>query len=525
MLLCGAIAAATSTKIQAQKEASKWYFGQNAGVDFSVEPPQALTDGQLFTEEGCVTISDIEGKLLFYTDGITVYTKQHQPMPNGMGLNGNSSATQSGVVIAHPKTPNLFYLFTVDATAGSKGLCYSLIDMSLNGGMGDVVPAEKNINLRGRVTEKLTATRHHNGKDTWVLVHGWENNEFAAFLVNDKGISREPVLSNAGTTHKGDNLNTQGAMKISPDGKRLALALEGDHGAEFFDFDNKTGNVSRAVYIQLPAASFTYGIEFSSSGNFVYVSAAGAGSIYQFDLSSGNEANIRASQKMIGSTPNRTWVGSLQLAPNGKIYFPIYQTAYLGVINNPNKAGSECGFQLNAVYLGSANASGKMIRATLGLPTFAQHFFIKPITLTPAPDTAKPVVVVKVEEPQPPIIFDGKKEVKKGEPIVLKNVHFAIARHTIKEISFTELNKVVDMMKKNPKMEINIHGHTDNTGHPDANIVLSRQRAESVKEYLVKKGIEPERLYTEGFGATKPLADNNSETGRSINRRVEFILR
>lgn len=518
LLLSSALSAPLSP-IFAQKEASKWYFGENAAVDFSTEPPTALSDGVLFTEEGCVTISDKDGKLLFYTDGVTVYTKQHQAMPNGGGLNGNASATQSGVVIAHPASPHLFYLFTVDATAGSKGLCYTLIDMRLNGGLGDVVALEKNINLRARVTEKLTATRHQNGKDTWVVVHGWENNEFAAFLVNDKGIQREPVLSSTGTTHKGDQLNTQGCMKISPDGKRLALALEADHGAEIFDFNNNTGEVSRAVYIQLPSGSFTYGVEFSNSGNMLYVSAAGAGIIYQFDLSSGQERLIRESQKIVGSTPNRTWIGSLQIAPNGKIYFTIYRTTYLGVINAPNEKGDACGFQLNAVFLGNQNAKGMPIKATLGLPTFAQHYFVTPIT----PEKPQPKVVV--EEPQPPVIFDGKKEVKKGEPVILKNVQFDIARYRIKEISYPELNKLVDMMKKNPKIQIDIHGHTDNSGSPEANIILSRQRADAVKQYLVDKGIDAARLHTEGFGATKPLADNNSDTGRSINRRVEFILK
>jgi hypothetical protein len=72
-----------------QGEANIWYFGQNAGLDFNGGSPVALTNGQLATDEGCATISDTNGQLLFYTDGITVYNKNHSIMANGTGLTGH----------------------------------------------------------------------------------------------------------------------------------------------------------------------------------------------------------------------------------------------------------------------------------------------------------------------------------------------------------------------------------------------------------------------------------------------------
>ena len=90
-----------------QKQANIWYFGQGAGVDFNFSPPRALTDGQLYTLEGCSTFSNPDGELLFYSDGTTVYDKSHNIMNYtngnpGNNLLGNSSAAQSGMIIPKP---------------------------------------------------------------------------------------------------------------------------------------------------------------------------------------------------------------------------------------------------------------------------------------------------------------------------------------------------------------------------------------------------------------------------------------
>jgi urease alpha subunit len=97
----------------AQKEANIWYFGANAGLDFNSGTPVALLDGALDTIEGCATISDTDGNLLFYTDGITVFNKNHTIMLNGMGLNGDTSTTQSALIVPKPNDENTYYIFTV----------------------------------------------------------------------------------------------------------------------------------------------------------------------------------------------------------------------------------------------------------------------------------------------------------------------------------------------------------------------------------------------------------------------------
>lgn len=480
-----------------QGPTSVWYFGQNAGVDFSSGSPTAILDGQLFTEEGCVTISDEKGKLQFYTNGVSVWNNQHQVMPNGSGLYGSPSSTSSGVVIKHPSKSNLFFLFTVPATADTAGFRYTMIDMTLESGRGDVVAATKNIKLRHPVTEKLTSTLHRNGKDYWLLLHEWMSNVFIAYRINAQGLQTEPILSSVGSIHNGTTLNTQGYMKVNPDGTNLALALEESNVIEIFDFNNETGKISTPISITLPAGSFVYGIEFSPDGSLLYASAAGTGEIYQYNLQAGSEDAIRASALLIGKTNPSAWVGALQVATDGKIYFTVYKTSYLGVIEKPNTIGIECGFNQQAVDLG-----GRL--ATLGLPTFSQNFFYKKENK-------------KVE------YFDEARVVK-GKTLVLKNILFDFAKASLKPSSNTELDKVVRAMQSNKSLTVKIVGHTDNIGNKSVNILLSGNRAKSVAEYLKAKGITSSRIRTEGFGSSLPVAGNDTDAGRALNRRVEILF-
>ena len=98
----------SSNKLFAQGEANIWYFGHGAGLDFNSGTPIAITDGALNTVEGCASISNSSGSLLFYTNGATVWNKQHQPMPNGTGLMGDSSSTQAAVIVPKPGSQSIY---------------------------------------------------------------------------------------------------------------------------------------------------------------------------------------------------------------------------------------------------------------------------------------------------------------------------------------------------------------------------------------------------------------------------------
>ena len=94
-----------------QKEADRWYFGKYAGLNFSNGAPVPLHDGQMVTNEGCATINDKNGNLLFYTNGEKVWNRNHQVMPNGTGLMGGYSSTQSAIVVPFPGNDSMYYIF------------------------------------------------------------------------------------------------------------------------------------------------------------------------------------------------------------------------------------------------------------------------------------------------------------------------------------------------------------------------------------------------------------------------------
>ncbi len=133
----------------AQKQANIWYFGDNAGVNFNSGSPVALLNGQMSILEGCASIADYNGNLLFYTDGNKIWNRNHAVMQNGTGLMGDNSSTQSAVIVPHPSDQNIYYVFTVDACQNglANGIRYSKVDMTLASGMGAVVTTEKNILL------------------------------------------------------------------------------------------------------------------------------------------------------------------------------------------------------------------------------------------------------------------------------------------------------------------------------------------------------------------------------------------
>lgn len=368
----------------AQKEANIWYFGNYAGLDFNSGVPVALTNGKLWTVEGCATISDSNGNLLFYSDGTTVWNKNHQIMLNGTGLKGHISSSHSALIVPLPNSSNIYYIFTVDQYGDPNGFRYSKIDMQLDGGLGGIVDSEKNIfMLPDLVAEKITAVKHTNNKHFWVVSHKFNSDEFVAFKISETGIDFNPVVSKVGA-YVGDHFNRAiGTIKISPNGKKLASANGSYNGfseLEIFDFDASTGVISNPIIIKsdnYPGNSkdaVFYGLEFSPNSNCLYVTAQNYVRynqqhefLFQFNLSAGSNTDIINSKTVIHNTLN-IGLGALQLATNGKIYVSVYETNYLDVINNPNELGLLAGYQTEAVSL-----NGR--KAFIGLPPFIQSYF------------------------------------------------------------------------------------------------------------------------------------------------------
>ncbi len=344
-------------------EAGTWYFGQNAGLDFSGGDPVAVTDGQLVTNEGCATISDSDGNLLFYTDGMSVWNKNHEVMNNGIGLLGHYSSTQSAVIVPKPGSDSLYYIFTVPAEEIDDGyLYYSIVDMSLIGGLGRVI--SKNVFLWEPVVEKITAVVHENGTDIWVVTHERLSNAFCSFLVSSSGVNHTPVTSDVGTVYTLPVSNYIGYIKASTSGSYIACAIyEPINLVELFDFNNTTGSLSNPITIT--GYVEPYAIEFSPDESRLYCGMDD--DIYQFDLTAGTPTDIINSGININAT-SPDLGGALQIGPNQKIYRTYQYCDYLGVINNPNELGVDCNYDPNGVYL-----DGK--KGIFGLPTFIQSFF------------------------------------------------------------------------------------------------------------------------------------------------------
>ena len=282
----------------AQNEASNWYFGENAGIKFNANGSVSnLTDGMLDTVEGCTTISDDNGDLLFYTDGITVFNKLHQPMSNN-DLFGDPSSTQSAIVIPKPDDLNIYYIFTVDTSnslnsPSNLGFNYSIVDLTLNGGLGDVT--SKNINLLQASSEKISAVlKDCESKSIWVITfanaNGLNSNfydTFYAYEISNLGINTTPVPSPFNFSIN----DPRGYLKLSPDGTKLASA-NSSNGLYLFDFDKATGIVSNPTLLNInftpPAGKIQapYGVEFSPQSTKLYCSTHDGinNKLYQFDL-------------------------------------------------------------------------------------------------------------------------------------------------------------------------------------------------------------------------------------------------
>ncbi len=337
---------------------NNWYFGRNAGITFNNGAPEALTDGQIATDEGTAAMSDADGNLLFYTDGVRVYDRNGDIMANGSNLQGGGSSAQSALIIPKPGSNNRFYVFTSEEAGNFKGLQYSEVDMTLNGGLGDISNV-KNVQLVEKITEKMIAVPHSNGSDAWVLVHKWQSNEFLCFLVDASGVSTTPVVSALG-----DNLSIlgkYGTMKANLDGTRIANTIIETGKVQLFDFDAGTGALSNVE--TLTGVFKPYGVEFSPNGRYLYVGEGGklaeGSRLFQFDLAAGAITQIQASQVELINLPFSG--GALQLGPDGKIYHAIFGAPALGVIENPDMAGLGASYVENGLDL-----AGNMSR--LGLP-------------------------------------------------------------------------------------------------------------------------------------------------------------
>ena len=314
-----------------------WHFGSYAGIDFNGPAPVSIT-GPIATEEGTATISDCDGNILVTSDGSTAYDRNGAPMPNGTSLGGGNSSLQSALLLAEPGSNNqVVHLFSVTPAEWGLGpLHHSRIDMTQNGGLGDVDPLQKAQDLSPSVpiTEKLIGVKHANGVDDWIIVHAWMSDMFQAYRLSSGQIAA-PVESHTGAMSD-DAYDYYGALAASKDGKRLVTHYGGSNIFEIYDFDNATGVVSLKATV--PKICTGYGAELSPGGNVLYMTCYPGAMVYQYDLSSMDPNAIAASalELCYGAGQN----GQVKRGPDGRVYFGSYNTSYIGIITNPDVLGA-----------------------------------------------------------------------------------------------------------------------------------------------------------------------------------------
>lgn len=339
----------------AQNENNVWAFGHNNGLNFNTSPPTFFQTSQ-DALEGCASVADGAGNLLFYSNGNDVWNAAGNVMPNGSGILGNGpgiggtalgSCAQGVAIVKSVSNNNQYYLFVLDAAEQINGttepgyLRYSVIDMSLNMGAGDVVSSQKNITLDSFMSEKMTVTKGA-GCYYWLVAHRNNSAEYRAFKIDFAGV--HPGISSNGVW-TGDI--GAGQLKISPDGTRIATCNSMGGPIELSTFNNATGMVSNTISVDPVTNISRIGTCFSPDNTKLYITTMG--DIAQYDISAyPNVIAITASKVVLGSAIN---YAQLRNGPDGKIYVALYQSInpFIGVINNPNAAGTACNLNNSAL--------------------------------------------------------------------------------------------------------------------------------------------------------------------------------
>lgn len=375
-LLPLAIFIISTITLTGQNEGNIWYYGwDGSGINFNPQDPFIANNSQMETFEGCATICDASGNLLFYTNGGgrdsvlssgqsqgVIWNKNHQVMHNMGGVQGGGfSSRQSSVIVPKPGIANQYYLFTMDEAETlvggppKRGFSYFEIDMTLNGGLGDVAHYQEAVEINSR--EYLAACIHPNGLDYWVVINNYVTDSLEVFSVTNNGVQ---YSHSAYVPPVGQNSEI-GILKISPDRSKLFFRTV------LFDFDDQTGQLSNPVLLDVLSTSNFTNVSASFSPNSQYLYSVGS-SVSRVDVTA---ANIPSTIQTIGSWSSSFPPGQMQVAPDGNIYF---------------LESSFGGYQVDLSVIKCANSPSPCVEKGVisypnsygiyyGLPNFTNHFF------------------------------------------------------------------------------------------------------------------------------------------------------
>lgn len=372
----------------AQGENNHWFYGKGQHINFNNNPVSHNYTANITGSQN-VTQSDAQGNLLFYSNGCTVWDRNGNPMPNGfdLGNSGNNINTdycdfnynltnwnhfhwQATQILPDPGNKDQYYIINAgfwnnNGANANDTIYYSLVDMRLNGGLGDIVPGKKNqtITVQGFSAWSTTIT-FGNCNNYWLLLMGYSGNSLAnrvilAYELNENGFSLTPAISIQPSTSVFNN--GYGKMKFHHDEPVLYIHNNANNTVSDTasllraEFDRNTGLVSN--YESIIDSNWFIDFELSASGQYLYTTNAYYNNFYQYDLSLYPDiAAIRASRVNIYShTPSQYyWYHQLRLGPDDKIYVlrdtvlcpsPHGICFTVGRIESPDVQGTACNFQ------------------------------------------------------------------------------------------------------------------------------------------------------------------------------------
>jgi hypothetical protein len=354
---------------------NQWVLGRYKGLDFNnIGMPQPWEPNGLYGAVGNSIICDDDGQTLLYSDGEFCYNKLHQQMPNGYNLGAqNSSQTQNSIIIPHPDGSNRFYIFAVDecydlldtafcsSLGNYGGVIWAMVDMDLEGGLGDVVLKQQH--LYYPTCSKITATRHCNGVDWWVITKEYNTNRFITYSVDANGINPLPVNSPIGLNHPFNYpiehgiSAKRGQMKVSSDGKLLGVKTLAPCITQLFHFNNQTGIVYNPVFTDYhdtlnPNASVNFdygaGLSFSPDNTKLYVNYGSfALNLVQYDIGVLDSVSIMNSKINVLQNSPIGWrsAENIQFGPDSKMYFHLQDSSFhhnISWLNYPNLSTNAC---------------------------------------------------------------------------------------------------------------------------------------------------------------------------------------
>lgn len=345
-------------------ENTVWAMGNSSGLDFSGTTPTPINTS-IKSMEGCASISNNIGALLFYTNGSDVWNANGSLMPNGQNITGAGilstlSTTQSSLIVPDIEKCGIYYIFSLTSAGGS--LFCSRINMDLANGLGAIDTSFSlwRKPLIGGLSEKMVAIKSREKSKIWILVHHASEPEFYAFSFSETGLDTIPVTSVAGT---GANY-IFGTMKVNPVTDQVALCNQvAGSNLALYNFDGTSGNVTFAK--MLDSAGAGYGGTFSPDGSKFYIRDNMA-NIVQYDLSLAYPASAKT---VLGQNK----LSDMKLAVNGKIYFTSAAgladgNYYLGSIESPNSTGVACQYRDSVPGLFFPQIIQGTPRLSLGLP-------------------------------------------------------------------------------------------------------------------------------------------------------------